>query len=47
VMLFLTGGAFTPRAREFLARLPDAAIEKPIDPAVLLSRVDEVLRKRG
>jgi two-component system cell cycle sensor histidine kinase/response regulator CckA len=27
--VFLTGGAFTPRAREFLARVPNARLEKP------------------
>lgn len=27
--VFLTGGAFTPRAREFLGRVPNARMEKP------------------
>jgi PAS domain S-box-containing protein len=30
-VIFVTGGAFTPRAREFLDRVPNARIEKPID----------------
>jgi PAS domain S-box-containing protein len=30
-MVFVTGGAFTPRAREFLERVPNARVEKPID----------------
>ena len=30
-MVFVTGGAFTPRAREFLERIPNARVEKPID----------------
>jgi two-component system, NtrC family, sensor kinase len=30
-VVFMTGGAFTPRAREFLARLPNLRIEKPFD----------------
>ncbi len=30
-MVFATGGAFTPRAREFLERVPNARVEKPID----------------
>ena len=30
-MVFMTGGAFTPRAREFLERVPNARVEKPID----------------
>ena len=28
-MAFLTGGAFTPRAREFLQRVPNPRLEKP------------------
>jgi hypothetical protein len=27
----VSGGAFTPRAREFLERVPNARVEKPID----------------
>ncbi|HET6283101.1 MAG TPA: ATP-binding protein [Polyangia bacterium] len=30
-MIFVTGGAFTPRAREFLDRIPNARVEKPVD----------------
>ena len=30
-MVFVSGGAFTPRAREFLDRVPNARVEKPID----------------
>lgn len=30
-MVFVTGGAFTTRAREFLERVPNARVEKPID----------------
>jgi CheY-like chemotaxis protein len=30
-MVFVSGGAFTPRAREFLERIPNARVEKPID----------------
>jgi PAS domain S-box-containing protein len=30
-VVFVTGGAFTPRAREFLERVPNARVEKPID----------------
>ena len=30
-VVFMTGGAFTPRAREFLARLPNLRLEKPFD----------------
>ena len=27
----MTGGAFTPRAREFLERVPNPRVEKPFD----------------
>jgi PAS domain S-box-containing protein len=30
-LVFVTGGAFTPKAREFLERVPNARVEKPID----------------
>ena len=30
-IVFVSGGAFTPRAREFLERVPNARVEKPID----------------
>jgi PAS domain S-box-containing protein len=30
-IVFVTGGAFTPRAREFLESVPNARVEKPID----------------
>ncbi len=30
-VVFLTGGAFTPRAQEFLSRVPNARLEKPFD----------------
>ncbi|HEX3770624.1 MAG TPA: ATP-binding protein, partial [Polyangiaceae bacterium] len=38
-MLFVTGGAFTPRAREFLERVPNTRIEKPFDVEALLTLV--------
>jgi CheY-like chemotaxis protein len=30
-VIFLTGGAFTPRAQEFMARVPNPRLEKPFD----------------
>jgi PAS domain S-box-containing protein len=30
-MIFVTGGAFTPKAREFLDRIPNGRVEKPVD----------------
>jgi signal transduction histidine kinase/CheY-like chemotaxis protein len=38
-MLFLTGGAFTPRARAFLDRVPNTTIDKPFDAKTLLGGV--------
>jgi len=42
-IVFLTGGAFTPRAREFLDTVPNPRIEKPFDPGQLLSLVTSLL----
>jgi PAS domain S-box-containing protein len=42
-VVFLSGGAFSPAAREFLARIPTGRkLDKPFDPAVLM----ELLRER-
>jgi CheY-like chemotaxis protein len=38
-MVFMTGGAFTARAREFLARVPNARMDKPFDVAALRALV--------
>jgi signal transduction histidine kinase/CheY-like chemotaxis protein len=38
--VFLTGGAFTPRAREFLASVPNPCLAKPFDVRVLRELVD-------
>jgi PAS domain S-box-containing protein len=43
-MVFLTGGAFTARAREFLAVTPIEHIEKPFEPANLRAFVQRYLR---
>jgi PAS domain S-box-containing protein len=42
-IVFLTGGAFTPGAREFLARVPNARIEKPFEPEQLRDLVARIL----
>ena len=34
-MVFLTGGAFTPAARAFLAAVPNLRLEKPFDTRAL------------
>ena len=43
--LFLTGGAFTARARAFLDDLPGATVEKPFDRLTLLGRVRSVVNR--
>jgi PAS domain S-box-containing protein len=43
--VFLTGGAFTPSAREFLARVPNPRIEKPFEPDALRALVAQVLAR--
>jgi CheY-like chemotaxis protein len=40
-VIFLSGGAFTPRAREFFARVPNPRVDKPIDAAKLRSLVED------
>jgi CheY-like chemotaxis protein len=40
VIVFLTGGAFTPRARRFLDEVPNRWLEKPFDPAQLSALVN-------
>jgi signal transduction histidine kinase len=39
-VIFLSGGAFTPRAREFFARVPNPRVDKPIDAAKLRGLVE-------
>jgi PAS domain S-box-containing protein len=43
-VIFVTGGAFTPRAREFLDRVRNARVEKPIDFQNLRVLVRNLLR---
>lgn len=43
-VVFLTGGAFTQAAREFLAAVPNRTLEKPIDRDSLLALVSERVR---
>jgi PAS domain S-box-containing protein len=43
-VIFLTGGAFTPRARAFLERVPNPRIEKPFDLEQVRALVNERLR---
>jgi CheY-like chemotaxis protein len=41
-IIFTTGGAFTPRAREFLERCEQPVIDKPFDTARLVALVDGI-----
>jgi len=42
-VIFMTGGAFTSRARSFLEQVPNTCLLKPFEPAALLSLVNERL----
>ena len=43
-VIFLTGGAFTPRARSFLDQTANQRVEKPFDPANLRALVNDRVR---
>jgi PAS domain S-box-containing protein len=43
-IIFMSGGAFTPRTREFLAEVPNPRIEKPFDMSALLALVNQRMR---
>jgi PAS domain S-box-containing protein len=45
-IVFMTGGAFTPQAREFLARVDRPRIEKPFTEEQLRAVIDAVTRSR-
>jgi DNA-binding NtrC family response regulator len=45
-VVFMSGGAFTPGAREFLERTPNRRIDKPIDTARLRQLVEEALARK-
>jgi CheY-like chemotaxis protein len=42
-LVFLSGGAYTPAAREFVRSVPNPVLEKPVRPEALLALVDEAL----
>jgi PAS domain S-box-containing protein len=44
---FMTGGTFTQRAREFLARVPNRCLEKPFTICALEAMVDAMLAERS
>jgi PAS domain S-box-containing protein len=43
-MIFLTGGAFTPGAREFLNRVDNLRVDKPYDRRNLLALIDRLVK---
>ncbi len=46
-MVFVTGGAFTERARKFLDEVPNPRLEKPFDNAALRALVGEQIARHG
>jgi PAS domain S-box-containing protein len=42
-LVFLTGGAFTPAAREFLEQIPNRRLEKPVDSGLLGAAIADIL----
>jgi PAS domain S-box-containing protein len=43
-IVFMTAGAFTPRAREFLESVPNPRLEKPFDPTTLRVLLDQLVQ---
>jgi hypothetical protein len=43
-VIFVTGGAFSARAREFLDGVPNPRLEKPVDTNTLLALIDGLNR---
>jgi CheY-like chemotaxis protein len=46
-VVFMTGGAFTPRARELLERVPNRRVEKPFELSELSAALEKVTRAPG
>jgi hypothetical protein len=44
--IFITGGSYTARARQFLERVPNRQIEKPFDVGLIHQFLGEVLGER-
>jgi CheY-like chemotaxis protein len=45
-IIFLTGGAFTVKAREFLDQVPNLRLEKPFDALALRAMVNQLVVER-
>jgi DNA-binding response OmpR family regulator len=46
-IVFMTGGAFTPAAQEFLTQIPNRTLEKPFATEVLLQLVRAIRQGKG
>jgi len=46
-MIFVSGGAFTVAAREFLDRVPNQRIDKPFQPGNLLALIAQAIAAKG
>lgn len=46
-VVFMTGGACTPRAPEFLRKLPHPHLKKPFDAPTLFAAIRMCLERRG
>ncbi len=44
-MIFMTGGAFTPRARDFIAKISNPVLEKPFSAEAVETLVASLLRR--
>ena len=45
--VFMTGGAFTPRAREFVATVPNPCVAKPFHARQVMAALRELTNKAG
>jgi response regulator RpfG family c-di-GMP phosphodiesterase len=45
-LIFVTGGAFTPGARDFLSRIDNVRVEKPFEAKALRQLVNAQLQSR-
>jgi CheY-like chemotaxis protein len=45
-ILFCSGGAFTPRARAFLERVPNVVLDKPVSSSQLRAAIDQLIAPR-
>lgn len=46
-VIFMTGGAFTPRAQEFLEKISGRCIEKPFNPKTIRTYIQSVLNQHS